>query len=459
MQNQAGHEAGDETSAQSPAHALGYLPLALEQAAALIIELRWAFAQYCEQLHAARSELLSQQREGATRYPNSVTTTWRMTISRLSVLARVLLRIAAWFAPEEIPRGVFSANQNVLQEAAGAGVIVSLLALDLALGELRGFSLIRLEEKTIWLHRLVQAAEQDSMTAQERPLFLEWAIQLLNAFTPDPAEDVPTRDIWIAAAPHAETLIAHARSQERDSDPVAILAHGLGQFLISRAAFAQAEPLRELALTIAENQRGPNHLHVAIRLTNRALALKGLNRAAEAEALLRRAIDISEQNPNPKDVTPFVIQLSNLGRVLQDFDRAQEAEKLYRRALRLAEEQSPPDARLTGTVLDNLGTVLQETKRYAAAEPLHKRALDLKTQALGPNHPDVAATLNNLAELLATPTANLRPSRFTGKYFGSGKRPFFRMIPGSRWLLTIGQSYCITPASWWKPNDFCGVLS
>src|SRR5271165_4033125 len=196
------------------------------------------------------------------------------------------------------------------------------------------------------------------------------------------------------------TLIAHARSQARDSDQVAILAHGLGQFLISRAAFAQADPLTELALTIAENLLGPNHPHVAFRLTNRALALKGLNRVAEAEALLKRAIDISEQHPEPRDVTNFVIQLSNLGRVLQDLDRTQEAEELYRRALRLAEEQALPDARLIGTVPDNLGTVLQETNRFVAAEPLHKRALALKKQAFGPNHPNMAATLNNLASVL-----------------------------------------------------------
>ena len=112
-----GHAAGNETSARSLAHALGYLPLALEQAAALIIELRWGFAQYCEQLDAARSELLSQQREGATRYPDSVTTTWRITISRLGVLARLLLRIAAWFAQDEIPRSALCAFCGAPQNA------------------------------------------------------------------------------------------------------------------------------------------------------------------------------------------------------------------------------------------------------------------------------------------------------------------------------------------------------
>ena len=40
------HDAGDETAARKLAEELGYLPLALEQAAAFIIELRWSFDQY-----------------------------------------------------------------------------------------------------------------------------------------------------------------------------------------------------------------------------------------------------------------------------------------------------------------------------------------------------------------------------------------------------------------------------
>jgi tetratricopeptide (TPR) repeat protein len=398
--DEAGHKAGNETSAKSLAYALGYLPLALEQAAALIIELRWSFARYVEQLHVARPELLSQQREGATRYSDSVATTWLITISRLSALPRTMLRIAGWFAPDDIPRAVFSANHAILQQAAGGNV--SELALDQAFGELSRVSLIRLAEKTFSMHRLVQAAEQDGMKAQERAPSLELAIQLLNTFTPEPAEDVPTRDVWTAATPHAESLIAHARSQAHYTDQVAILAHSLGEFLLARRAFVQADPLTELALTIAENLLGPTHPHVAIRLTNRALVLKGLSRITEAESMLKRAIDISEQLPGLKDIKPFVVQLSNLGTILLDLDRVTDAEELFRKALRLAEDQSPPDAALIATVLDNLGTVLQQTGQFGPAEPLHKRALELKEQALGHYHPRVADTLNNLAGLMSS---------------------------------------------------------
>jgi hypothetical protein len=50
------HDAGDETAALALAHELGYLPLALEHAAASILELRCSFAQYQAQLHSARAQ-------------------------------------------------------------------------------------------------------------------------------------------------------------------------------------------------------------------------------------------------------------------------------------------------------------------------------------------------------------------------------------------------------------------
>lgn len=45
-----GQHAGDETAARTLAEELGFLPLALEQAAAFIIELRWSFDKYRERL-------------------------------------------------------------------------------------------------------------------------------------------------------------------------------------------------------------------------------------------------------------------------------------------------------------------------------------------------------------------------------------------------------------------------
>jgi hypothetical protein len=84
------HEAGDEAAARKLAEELGYLPLALEQAASFIVEMRWCFAEYQEQFRNARPELLNEHREGGTRYPASVAKTWSITLDQLGRLARSL---------------------------------------------------------------------------------------------------------------------------------------------------------------------------------------------------------------------------------------------------------------------------------------------------------------------------------------------------------------------------------
>jgi len=225
------HNAGDEAAAWSIANELGHLPLALEQAAAFIIEVRWSFDKYREQLRDARPELLSEHWEGGTRYPASVAKTWSITLEQLSLLARSFLRIAAWFAPDAIPRSVFSADRNVLAEALGEEETVSDLAFEKALGELDRFSLIHLTAETVSVHRLLQAVEQDSLGEEERKRWLLWAARLFNAVWSASPNDVRSFGVWLSLAQHGETLIEHAKHCHVDALPIALVANNVGLFL------------------------------------------------------------------------------------------------------------------------------------------------------------------------------------------------------------------------------------
>jgi hypothetical protein len=253
-----GQHAGDEIAARRLAEELGYLPLALEQAAAFIIALRWSFDQYCQCFGEARSELLNHQVEGGTVYPTSVAKTWSATLELLNPLARTLLYIAAWFAPESIPRRIFAADKALLSEALGTKISkrplggargwasyftnffwrsdkadVSDLALDQALAELDRFSLIHLTGETASVHRLIQAVQQDSLTNEECARWLEWAVRLFSASVPGSPDDVRTWSIWLTLRPHAEALIKHTLSD--------------------------TEPLMRRSLAINEASFGPDH--------------------------------------------------------------------------------------------------------------------------------------------------------------------------------------------------------
>jgi tetratricopeptide (TPR) repeat protein len=390
-----GQHAGDEAAARKLAEELGFLPLALEQAAAFIIELRWSFDKYRERLR----KLLDRHREGATRYPASVAKTWKITLERLNPLARAVLRFAAWFGPDAMPRGIFSADPTILSEGLGESIEDLDLAIEEALGELARFSLIRLTPETVSVHRLLQAVEQDALTNEECARWLERAFQLFNAFAPVSPVDARNWSIWLKLRPHAEALIEHAQSHGMNAPRVSLVANQVGSFLYARGDYAQAEPLMRRALAIAEKSFGGEHPHVAAQLNNLAQLLVATNRLKEAEPLMRRALAIDKASFG-SDHPTVARDLNNLAQFLQATNRLADAEPLYRRALAISEASLGPDHPNVAMYLNNLALLLQNTNRFAEAEPLYRRALAINEASLGPDHPKVARDLNNLAELL-----------------------------------------------------------
>jgi len=203
------HNAGNEADAASLACALENFPMALEQAASFIIQVRWSFEKYRNQLGNATSKF-----GRGTLTGNVMEKALSITLDQLSPIPRALLRIAG-FAPDAIPRGIFSADKDVLFEALEMNV--TSVAVENALGELSQFSLIRLEEECLSLHRVVQRVERDLIDNDQR--YLVWACRLFTAFAPMP-HDVHTRKIWMG---HAIPLIEHARQHGVNAPPVASL--------------------------------------------------------------------------------------------------------------------------------------------------------------------------------------------------------------------------------------------
>jgi tetratricopeptide (TPR) repeat protein len=85
--------------------------------------------------------------------------------------------------------------------------------------------------------------------------------------------------------------------------------------------------------------------------------------------------------------------------VYKEQGRHAEAEALYKRALAISEKALGPDHPEVAESLNNLAELYGAQGRYADAEPLYKRALAIREKALGPDHPEVAESLNDLAEL------------------------------------------------------------
>lgn len=122
-------------------------------------------------------------------------------------------------------------------------------------------------------------------------------------------------------------------------------------------------------------------------------------RYAEAEPLYQRAIALAEAHygADHPGLARLLNSLALLYRAQGDYDRA---EPLCRRALAIAEHAHGAEHPGTMATLSNLLTVCLAQGHFREAAPLFQRAVMLKERLLGPRHPALASSLSNYAAFL-----------------------------------------------------------
>jgi tetratricopeptide (TPR) repeat protein len=186
---------------------------------------------------------------------------------------------------------------------------------------------------------------------------------------------------------------------ERGSPDGPYLANEAFEPLYRLGRLGEAEALIRRVVEIDEKRLGENHPDLASALNNLGQLLEYTNRAAEAEPLMRRALAIDEQSFDPNH--PKVARdLNNLATLLHATNRLSEAEPLMRRALTIDEQVLGPDHPTLAVHLNNLVALLQDTNRLAEAESPMRRVVEILETSFGGDHPDVGKALNNLAQLL-----------------------------------------------------------
>lgn len=179
----------------------------------------------------------------------------------------------------------------------------------------------------------------------------------------------------------------------------------IAYLLSDLARWNESETQLISAMQEAEKLNEPSIISTV--LNNLGRLLSETNRLAEAEPLMRRALEIDEQAFGP-DHPHVGGDLNNLALILLATSRHTEADPLMRRALKIGEKSLGPSHPNVAIALNNLAKIFMKTDRVAEAEPLMRRALEIDEQSFGPEHPIIATRRNNLAHLLK---AIKRPSK------------------------------------------------
>jgi tetratricopeptide (TPR) repeat protein len=349
----------DQTTARAIVQAMEAIPLALDQAGAYMEETECGLSHYLMLYRKQHAKLLNMRGGFVSGHPEAVATTWSLTfanVEQADIAAVELLRLCAFLAPDAIPEEILTEGTAELGPVLQP-VAADLFDLNLAIGELLKYSLLRRDPKTqtLSIHQLVQVVLRDEMDEDTQRLWAERTVKAVNRAFPDVAFEA-----W----PRCERLLPHAHvcagliEQWNFAIPEAArLLNQAGNYLTTRAQYSEAEPLLQRALAIRKHVLGSEHPDTAETLNN----------------------------------------LANLYYVQGNYEQA---EPLYQQGLSARQKALGPEHPDVANSLYNLATLYRDQGKYEQAETLYQQALTIWQKALGPEHPYVAFLLKSYANLL-----------------------------------------------------------
>jgi Tfp pilus assembly protein PilF len=380
----------DETGASNLAKELGYLPLALEQAAAFIVETPGLTFQDYVKLFNERHKQLWATEKPPINYPATVATTWSLSIDRIkkeNTDSADLLNLCAFFAPEKIPTSIL--KKQIKDDLRFAEMIKIL----------KKYSLIEATAEKISVHRLVQLVTRDHLSKKERQKWISRGILLLNdvfVFHPDYPE---TWSESSRIAPHAISATAFAEEDFVEMEWTAQLVGNLGTYFQHFAEYEQALSFDERSLHIAEKIYSPNHKEIATAANNLGVLQMILGDFKGAKKYLERALQINESLLGSEHEN-VAMGASNLGSILRSLGYFTEAKAQLEKAIAIYTKKGVNRHPEITKSLNNLGGVLHDLGDFSGALRQYEQALEIDEKTYGPIHPEVARDVNNIGLIL-----------------------------------------------------------
>jgi tetratricopeptide (TPR) repeat protein len=389
---------------------LGYLPLALEQAAAYIVTNRVSFGDYLTSYRKQRLKRLEKAKPKLGQYPDSVATTWALNLKEVQTeapAAAALLNYCAFLHADAIPFNLLTLGAIELGEPLATALSDAAddpLELYDLLNPLCRYSLIRVEPEgqSLSLHRLSQEVIRAELGNTGCQSWVEPLFRAMVKLLPEKNKDVKYED-WPTLAPlvnHVQELANHCQQPDGVSTGSADVFHSLGAYLLERGQYSMAKSLLTKSLALRQKLFGKGHEDIAASLDRVAWIYQLQGRYKEAEPIFQEALGMRQRLLS--DEHPDVAQtLNNLALLYDNQGYYAEAELLLQEALAIRQRLLGDEHPDVAQTLNNLALLYKNQGRYGDAEPFCKQALTMRTRILGDNHPDVAISLNNLAGIYA----------------------------------------------------------
>ena len=173
----------DREQAKSVATRLGYLPLALDQAAAYTVQCKKSLAAYAALLEKHGLKLFELKQSQPHQYQRSVNATWTLAfdeVTKRNPGAAALLNLCSFLAPDAIALADLAQAAGEVPEPLKS-VLADELERDQAKAELLNFSLSHVDGDTMTVHRLVQEVTRTRLDHEAQDQWLSAALRAVSA--------------------------------------------------------------------------------------------------------------------------------------------------------------------------------------------------------------------------------------------------------------------------------------
>ena len=361
---------GPEQDSKTLVSILGYLPLAIEQAAGFIRSKKISVARYIAIYETNKSELLRRTPSLSHKiyYHETVATTWKISfaaVEQQDPLASEILRLIAFLDGAKIQMELLQARCEVLDNEWRLSEATD-LSIEDALGCLLSYSLVRrLLDDDIAVHLLVQEIVRES-SIESASLYFEGALKLVEYQFPW-GGDLANLDSCMKYLAQGRSCAKYGIIFETEIYEMHSLLDSLGSFCLAYGQYDEAIAHYERALRIKEAAFGVDHINTADTINNLGITYRHQGKYELAIAQYERALRIKEaafgvDHINTADT------INNLGITYDSQGKYELAIAQYERALRIKEAAFGVDHINTANTINNLGSTYQQSGQVRAGD-------------------------------------------------------------------------------------------
>ncbi len=372
---------------------LGFLPLALAQAAGLLsVSSTMKAEDYLALIQNHASQMMSLGADGSHASFAATLTLSMRQLGELNPAALDLLRICSLLAPEPIPLDLFQNSPVGTLPPALAASTAEPAGLRPCQEVLLRMGLARVTDNGLVLHRLTQTVVADSMSGPARAAAHNCASALVANAHPDDGTYPRNWPRWQQLMPH---LLALSPGMS-DNPRLRAMANDSVIYLVNRGDLSAA---RATATTLHEDMMsslGATHrdaLQSAQNLANCLFELGDIDsaRILDEKTLAQRHDVFGPDDPDTlESASDLALDLHRLG----EFERARELnEHTFAARTKLLGDDHPQ----TLTSANNLAQNLRALGEYAGAKRLDEHTLQIWTQERGEEHLTTLISASNLA--------------------------------------------------------------